>query len=270
MSAAGGGGLVLRGELFKSGEGNSIFKLRWFELFAHGELRWSEAEGAPGRGLSELSGLSVHLGPEESRGGEERYGFQLVPRGGMRVYSLQASSAEERRLWVDALESVANPHVLRSALGGNYRVVCMQRPSPPAHWGIDLGSAIGLPCVTVLEVSGDEARAAGLLAGDVVLALGPTVLRTAAVAQKAFREASGLITLRLSTRNREITLCKREGVAGIACIEPPTGVGAIVCQLLEGSAGAESGLHVSSAPPSSCRVVPPVARCVRARPSRMV
>jgi hypothetical protein len=246
MAAQHGSSLILRGELFKAGEGNSIYKLRWFELLAYGtgELRWAEVEGAPGRGITNLFGATVHMGPDESRAGEERFGFQILPRGGIRTYALQASSAEERRLWVDAIETVASPHVTRSALGGAYRLVQMRRPPPPSQWGIDLGSATGLPCVTVLEVSGDEARAAGLLAGDVVLALDGTVLRTASVAQRAFREASGTVTLRLATRNREITLRKREGIAGIACIDPPSGVGAIVCGLLAGSAGAESELQV--------------------------
>jgi len=179
------GSVVLRGELFKAGDGNSIYKLRWFELLGggSGELRWSETEGAPGRGIADLFGAVVTLGPDDSRAGEARFGFQVAPRGGSRNYAMQASSAEERRLWVDAIDLLANPHVNRSALGGSYRNVQMQRPPPPAQWGIDLGSAMGLPCVTVLEVSGDEARAAGLLAGDVVLALNATVLRTAPVAQ---------------------------------------------------------------------------------------
>lgn len=297
-------GLLLRGELFKAGDGNSIYKLRWFELLAagKGELRWSETDGAPGRAISELYGATVTVGLDDFRAGEARYGFQILPRGTNRAYALQvatpchaapaaptaptqprppqplepspalqlsrasaegqrrttillhttlrpplprsagsgsthyytstvtlllttlpyytslpcypyttllyypyptlppptpglfgrgapalgrrharllyyfyyptlilpypahrppptqASSAEERRLWVDAIETMASPHVQRSSLGGVYRLVQMRRPEAPTPWGLDLGSAPGLPCVTVLEVSGEEAR----------------------------------------------------------------------------------------------------------------
>ena len=70
-------GLLLRGELFKAGDGNSIYKLRWFELLAagKGELRWSETDGAPGRAISELYGATVTVGLDDFRAGEASYDY---------------------------------------------------------------------------------------------------------------------------------------------------------------------------------------------------
>mmetsp|Transcript_34145 Transcript_34145/g.101433 ORF Transcript_34145/g.101433 Transcript_34145/m.101433 type:complete len:435 (+) Transcript_34145:99-1403(+) len=207
---------LLRGELYKADQMGAIFKLRWVELWAggKGELRWGYPgpnAGTTDRGISDLSGATVSLGAEEWRGAEARFGFQVTPRSRPRTYFFQASSAEERRLWVDAIENVASPDVTRSNLGGGYRLIFMVRPQYPRPWGIDLGSAPGLPCVTVLEVAGEEARAVGLLAGDVVLTLGNTVLRTATVAQRAFREAPyGRVTMRLVTHNREVSSTSRQ------------------------------------------------------------
>mmetsp|Transcript_40343 Transcript_40343/g.130109 ORF Transcript_40343/g.130109 Transcript_40343/m.130109 type:complete len:430 (+) Transcript_40343:99-1388(+) len=231
---------LLRGELYKADQMGAIFKLRWVELWAggKGELRWGYPgpnAGTTDRGISDLSGATVSLGAEEWRGAEARFGFQVTPRSRPRTYFFQASSAEERRLWVDAIENVASPDVTRSNLGGGYRLIFMVRPQYPRPWGIDLGSAPGLPCVTVLEVAGEEARAVGLLAGDVVLTLGNTVLRTATVAQRAFREAPyGRVTMRLVTHNREVCIMKHQSQQ-LFCSDPPAGVGAIITRFLDGS-----------------------------------
>mmetsp|Transcript_26311 Transcript_26311/g.76417 ORF Transcript_26311/g.76417 Transcript_26311/m.76417 type:complete len:186 (-) Transcript_26311:58-615(-) len=123
---------LLRGELYKADQMGAIFKLRWVELWAggKGELRWGYPgpnAGTTDRGISDLSGATVSLGAEEWRGAEARFGFQVTPRSRPRTYFFQASSAEERRLWVDAIENVASPDVTRSNLGGGYRLIFMVR-----------------------------------------------------------------------------------------------------------------------------------------------
>lgn len=252
---------LLRGELYKAGDGSTTYKLRWFELWplGRGELRWAEQEGVPGRAISDLRGSVVTIGPDDAlpntssaTAKDRRFPFKLAPRGSSRVYALQASSPEERRLWVDAIETLANPGVHRVALGGSYRIIKLPKPVPPQLWGIDLGSAPGLPCVTVLECQGAEARAAGLLAGDVVLSVDHTVLRTATVAARVFREAAlpasrrecPVATLRLATHNREVTLRRRDGRAGFNVINPPQGAGTIISKMVPGGAGEACGLHV--------------------------
>ena len=206
--------VVLRGELFRAGEGHSSYKLRWFELTSEGTLSWSDSEGSSQRGAADLRGAQVVLGRDDREGDELRFNFGVVPAGGAREYVLQSSSAEERRLWVDAMEGVAHPDVARSSLiEGSGRQITMEKPPPPEPLGIDLGSSPGLPCVTVMGIKSDAARKAGLLTGDVVISLNNTTLRNAVVARRAFAAASGTIVLRLANWNRAVRLHK--------CAAPP-------------------------------------------------
>jgi len=242
----------LRGELFKAGEGNTMYKLRWFELWGspRNELRWHESAAHVERdlrGSMDLTDAFVTLDPVlRLRDEEERFGFRINLRTGTRVYALQCSSAEERRLWVDEIEQVAQPELVRSSLGAG-RVVQV-----PKHEGkdigIELGSRPGMACVTVLKVDpiiGEAASRAGLYAGDVVLTLDSTVLRNAAIAKRMFKHAEpGILTLRLSTWMREVRLTKQDGKAGIICVAPASGDGVIISELQPGGGGERASLQL--------------------------
>ena len=257
----------LCGELFKAGETNSNFKLRWFHLHPNGELTWSETVEQAPKGTVPMRGATVKLEAEPVKydKGELRYGFVITPAGAPRTYRLQASSPEERRLWADALEAAAHPEVSGSQLAGQGRVVRMVKPPPPGLLGVQLVSAAGMPCVTVTAIDSESATAAGLLVGDVVLAMrclaqtepgkrATTVLRSAAVANRAFGHASGELELRLAHYNREVKLTKVGGVAGVAVAPSSTAksggggspgfAGVAVSSLKPDGAGVAAGLHV--------------------------
>ena len=257
----------LCGELFKAGETNSNFKLRWFHLHPNGELAWSETVEQAPKGTVPMRGATVKLEAEPVKydKGELRYGFVITPAGAPRTYRLQASSPEERRLWADALEAAAHPEVSGSQLAGQGRVVRMVKPPPPGLLGVQLVSAAGMPCVTVTAIDSESATAAGLLVGDVVLAMrclaqtepgkrATTVLRSAAVANRAFGHASGELELRLAHYNREVKLTKVGGVAGVAAAPSSTAkaggggspgfAGVAVSSLKPDGAGVAAGLHV--------------------------
>ena len=114
----------LCGELFKAGETNSNFKLRWFHLHPNGELTWSETVEQAPKGTVPMRGATVQLEAEPVKAEKDglRYGFVITPAGAPRTYKLQASSVEERRLWADALEAAAHPEVQSSQLVGHGRV----------------------------------------------------------------------------------------------------------------------------------------------------
>ena len=78
--------VVLRGELFKAGEGHSSYKLRWFELTREGTLSWSDSEGSSQRGAADLRGAQVVLGRDDREGDELRFNFGVVPAAGAREY----------------------------------------------------------------------------------------------------------------------------------------------------------------------------------------
>jgi S1-C subfamily serine protease len=236
--------VLLRGELFKAGEGNTSYKLRWFELSANGTLAWSEGEGTAVKGSADVQGAQIVLGRDERHGDEPRFNFGIVPASGAREYALQSSSAEERRAWVDAMEGVAHPDVARTSLMTTGRTVQIVKPTPPESIGIDLGSSPGLPCVTVMGIVSDKAHAAGLLTGDVVVQLNNTTLRNAAVARRTFAAANGTLVLKLLSWNRQIKLQKREGKAGLVCVSPGAGPGVLVSALLAGGSGEEAGLRI--------------------------
>eukprot|EP00965_Chrysotila_dentata_P232940 6199279-Pleurochrysis_carterae.AAC.3 len=213
--------MLLRGELFKSGEGSSAYKLRWFELLGR-ELRWAESEGTPVKGSIDLRGARVYLDLEEQLGNDDRFGMRIVPRAGPRVYALQASSAEERRygyaggmqssyfserisfwgqgsqdqniyplllyffpgrrrLWVEAIDLAAQPDLARSSASSR-RHVQLKKPALNEPVGIEVTCKSGVPCVVVDVVSGKAAVEAGLLAGDIIVTIGDTVARSAALA----------------------------------------------------------------------------------------
>mmetsp|Transcript_58902 Transcript_58902/g.97372 ORF Transcript_58902/g.97372 Transcript_58902/m.97372 type:complete len:433 (-) Transcript_58902:171-1469(-) len=243
---------ILRGELFKAGDGNSTYRLRWFELESSGELRWyeptiNERSSTPPRnekGSINLRGARITLEADERRGDEDRFGFRLVPNCGTRLYALQASSAEERRLWVDEIETVAQPDIFRSSLLRSGRTLQL-RKEPGSKLGIDLGSRPGYPCVTVLKAEGAAANEAGLLAGDVVLTMDNVVLRNAVVASRMFKQAQpGILTLRLATWNHEVKLKKLDGKAGMSCVSPASGDGCLVSYVVPGAAAESAGLKV--------------------------
>ena len=178
------GGSVIRGELFRAGKDGSNYKVRWFELTKRGDLSWGEGEAAALKGSQPLLGCQLVMEKTERVGKSEsemRFGFSLSPPVvGGRSHRLQASSLEERQLWVDALEKAAHPDAQRSALFSGGRVVTLtKRGKSPL--GLELANStdymgVGAPGVVVTAVEADAAEA-GLLVGDMLLMLGPTVLR---------------------------------------------------------------------------------------------
>ena len=78
----------LCGELFKAGETNSNFKLRWFHLHPNGELTWSETVEQAPKGTVPMRGATVKLEAEPVKydKGELRYGFVITPAGAPRTY----------------------------------------------------------------------------------------------------------------------------------------------------------------------------------------
>ena len=71
------------------------------------------------------------------------------------------TSAEERRLWVDAIETVALPDVQRSTLGSSGREVRLTKPPAGQPIGLDLGSAPGMPALSRL-ISNSHAESSGV------------------------------------------------------------------------------------------------------------
>ena len=182
---------VIRGELFRAGKDGSNYKVRWFELTKRGDLSWGEGEAAALKGSQPLLGCHLVMEKTERVGkaeSETRFGFSLTPPPGVgpgRSHRLQASSLEERQLWVDALEKAAHPEAQRSALFSGGRVVTLTKRGK-APLGLELANStdymgVGAPGVVVTAVE-DIAAEAGLLLGDMLLMMGPTVLRNREVA----------------------------------------------------------------------------------------
>ena len=243
---------VIRGELFKAGkDGAGQFKLRWFELTKKGELSWAESEAAVAKGTQPLRGCQIVMESIDRGKGEldARYGFSIHPPGaGLVKHKLQASSMEERLVWVDALERAAHPEAQRAPLIANTRLVSMNKPPGKGRLGLELADSASLtgqptPCVTVTAVE-DIAAEAGLLVGDIILMMGPTVLRNHSVALRCFANAGGEMTLRLACLTREVRVTKRSNMAGIQFDNAPAGPGVLVSGLQPDGAGVAAGLHL--------------------------
>jgi len=243
---------VLRGELFKSGENNPAFKLRWFELFADGMLVWSEQPGSAAKGSfllrDAIIGFETPVLKPTKSDSEGRFGLRVTPATSGRHYMLRASSEEERRVWAEAMDAAA--HLVSAyRFGGVGRVVKMTKP-PSGRLGIDLGSPPGTACVTVIklgtEATAVQSRQPGLLVGDVIVAVDNTVLRTMAIADNAFGRIvpSSTMTLRLAGWNRELRMIKQGGVSGLTLCAPSAGTGVLVYSIAPHSAAAVAGLNV--------------------------
>ena len=237
---------VLRGELFKAGESNPAYKLRWFELTAEGVLSWAEQEGQPAKSCVSLRGALIAFEPDRKPAkadGDARFGLRVTPAGGGRSYSLRSSSDEERRFWAEAMDQAAHPNVgaCRASAG---RIVRLTRPAD-GRLGVDLGSPTGTPCVTVVSL-GPAAAQCGLLVGDVIVGVDVTVLRTAAIAERVFSRIGPrqMMTLRLAGHNREVRVLKQAGVSGLTLSAPVNGPGVLVHGVTRDSAAAVAGLHV--------------------------
>jgi hypothetical protein len=231
---------VVRGELFKLNETGQP-KLRWIEAFSDGTLQWAEQEGVTAKMAISLVEAHVALevplkapeaGAKKKPEDEARWGLRITPTAGGRHYFLRCCSDEERRVWFEALDAIAHPSVAAYAAQGGYgRVVRLSFAEPGQPLGIDLGADPGAPCVTVCGV-GEHCAKAGLLVGDVIVAVDTTVLRTMTVAHKAFSVAQArpghVMTLRLAACNREVRVIKQAGISGLTLSAPEMGVGVLV------------------------------------------
>ena len=231
MAATSSNASVLRGELFKAADGNlTKFNLRWFDLYGDGTLQWSEAEGSPPKSAISLIDALISMEPaawptEPKAKATElsdaaRYGIRITlqtassKKDGSALI-LRASSAEERLLWAEAMDSTANPVPVYSH-GSAGRTLRITLPAT-GPLGVDLGSEANTPCVTVCGVHGEVVAAAGLLVGDLILAVNGTVLRNMAIAERVFARVAisrGTITLRLAEWNRELRVIKQAGHSG--------------------------------------------------------
>ena len=189
---------VIRGELFRAGRDDSKYKVRWFELTKKGDLTWGEGEVAALKASMPMLGCQIVLEKGERVGkseSETRFGFSVsAPGVGGRPLRLQASSLEERQLWVDALEKAAHPDAQRSTLFSGGRVVTLTKQANKVPLGLELANStdymgVGAPGVVVTAVDGPAAEA-GLLVGDMLLMLGATVLRNREVAPHTLALAS--------------------------------------------------------------------------------
>ena len=175
--------------------------------------------------------------------GEARFGLRITPAAGGRTYSLRTSSEEERRVWAEAMENAAHPVSAFRSLGAG-RTLRLTRPAD-GRLGIDLGSQPGLPCVTVINLT-QTAAEAGLLVGDVIVAIDNTVLRTLAIAERQFARVQprGAMNLRLAGWNREVRMVKQAGISGLTLTAPVSGSGVLVHSIVRDSAATACGLHV--------------------------
>lgn len=247
---------LLRGELFKLGEQTSSYKLRWFECFSDGTFQWSEQEGVPAKSaISLVDALLVLEAPvkpadasKSKKEDEPRFGIRITPAGAQRTYSVRASSDEERRLWSEVMDAVAHPGVPAHSSGQMGRVVRLPVTQSGQPLGIELGADPSAPCVTVCGISSEAAMSAGLLVGDVVVAVDHTVLRTMKVASGAFKAAQAVaghtMTLRLAGQNREVRLVKQAGISGLTLCAPIIGTGVLVQSVQRDTAATAAGLHV--------------------------
>ena len=233
----GGDHPLLRGEMFKTKTGDSAagaYKLRWFELFSDGVLMWSDAEGTPPKNSISLKEAMIALEPVVSppdaskvkaADAEPRFGIRIMPTSGAaKMFGLRCSSAEERKIWVEGMDSVS--HAVPSYSHGSAcgRTVRLTLPVT-GPIGVDLGADSSSPCVTICALAGIAARS-GLLVGDVIVALDTTVLRTLPLAERSFSRARGTVTLRLAGWNREVRLIKQAGHAGLTlCTTTDSGGG---------------------------------------------
>lgn len=250
-SSSGAPSLVLRGEMFKLGESSAAYKLRWFECYADGTLQWSEQEGVAAKSAISLIDAQIILEPPlkmpEGKKKEEdlaRFGLRITPVNAARACSLRMSSDEERRVWAEVLDAVAHPAVPAYASNNSGRIVQLPATQP---LGVDLGADPSAPCVTVCAVS-PHVAAAGLLVGDVIVSVDNTVLRTMAIASRAFRAACAqpghMMTMRLAGWNREVRLMKQAGISGLTLCAPEIGTGVLVQSVLRDSAAHAAGLLV--------------------------
>lgn len=249
--------VVLRGELYKASQHLSQvlgekFNLRWFELFADGTLQWSDKEGMPAKNAISLIDAIIVLEPleEEPSGGPAYFGLRITPINRtinpQQTYRFRASSEEERRLWFECMDAVANPEAPAFAAGSAGRTVLVPAPTAEQRLGIDIVSEPWSSCVVVNKAI-DNAAQSGLLVGDTIVAVDGTVVRTLQLAQKAFGRAppSGQVLLRLAGWNREVRLIKQAGISGITLSATPDGfAGVLVSAVTRDSAAAAAGLHV--------------------------
>ena len=196
----------LRGEVFKASETNTTCKLRWFELSVQeGTLSWAEHEFLSGPPKHTLSLRDALIAFEPDREPDKKsskgdpqplFGLRLTPANSTRHYLLRFSSDEERRIWAEAMEAAAN-HSVPTFRAGTGRVIRLTKGD--TRLGIDLGSQPGAPCVTVLGVASPAVASAGLLVGDVIVAVDSTVIRSTEIANRAFGRVvpKEMMTLRL-------------------------------------------------------------------------
>ena len=248
--------MALRGELFKTAESNpAAFKLRWFELLSDGTLQWSDGEGAPPKNAVSLHDALIALEPvitpdPKAKGAdaEALFGIRITLATGSRVLIVRATSDEERRLWAESMDAVAHA-VPAYSTGSAGRTIRLALPAS-GPLGIDLGADPSSPCVAILG-AGKVGAAAGLNVGDVIVAVDSTVVRTMAIAERAFARAKGSITLRLAGWNREVRLVKQSGLSGLTLCAPDTssasgaalGQGVIVQSVGRDSAASAAGLN---------------------------
>jgi S1-C subfamily serine protease len=248
---------VLRGELFKANEATNACKCRWFDLLSDGTLQWfpTERPNAQAKGSISLVGAIITVEPPERRheasrkaeGVDPAFGLRISPANAERHRSihLRASSEEERRIWVEALDAAAHA-IPAYSVGSAGRAVRLRREvaadGRPQPLGIELVQ--DGPCVAVQAVSSDHAAEAGLLVGDVIVAVDEMVVRTMAIAETAFAQRAGDIVLRLGGWNREARLIKRAGISGLTlCAPVDGGAGVLVQSVARDSAAADAGLN---------------------------
>jgi len=240
----------LKGELFKAGETNTAFKLRWFELLSDGQLIWHDQVGTPPKGQLSLRDAIIGFEPPIEKpsksDGDGRFGLRITPASGARNYVLRAVSEEERRVWAEAMDAASHP-VGAYRFGGTGRIVTMKKPTS-GRLGIDLSSRAGSPCVTVVGIdpAAMQEMQHRLLVGDVIVAVDSTVLRTQQIAEMAFGrvQLGSLMTIRLASWNREIRMIKQGGVSGVTLCAPAAGAGVLVQSVAPHSAAATAGLNV--------------------------
>ena len=153
----------------------------------------------------------------------------------------------------------------RLAARGQGRVVDGEAAAARAARRAARAVSAGMPCVTVTAIDPSRRPPPGCSSATSCSRCAAsrrrragkratTVLRSAAVANRAFGHASGELELRLAHYNREVKLTKVGGVAGVAVAPSSTAVGrrrppgfagvAVSSKLKPDGAGVAAGLHV--------------------------